>query len=175
MTEPARRHFGSLRCSFADLARKYAELVRLRDGTTGFSRARLSELSREFPGALRELDALPLEELSERLKLAEASARRGAALAPFVDWIRTYHDMMRLALGVRAQLGNQRAPDPRLVSDIVAAFESALDGTCDAEFVNAVARPPEGRLNHVVFARLSARFDAAPRAIEERLFRAEAA
>lgn len=175
MTEPVRCQVGSPRCSFADLARKYADLVRLRDGSTPFDGARLRSLSREFPGALRELDALPFEELGERLRLAQGSALGGAALAPFLDWMRAYHDTMRLALEVRARLRRERNPNASLVSEIVGAFAPALDGSCDADFVNSVARPPEGRLNRLVFARLSARFGLSPRALEERLFRAEAA
>lgn len=147
----------------------------MRDGSTPFDAERLRELSREFPGALRELDALPFGALGERRSLADESARRGVALAPFIDWMCTYHATMRLALGVRACLRGERAPRAPVIRDIVAAFASELDGACDAAFVEAVAQPPEGRLNVLVFSRLAARFGLPPDALERTLFRAEAA
>lgn len=175
MTEPVRSDFGSLRCSFADLARKYRKLLRLRDGLIAFDALELRALAREFPGALRELDALPREELVRRRELAEGSHRSETALDPLVDWMRTYHETMRLALSLRARLGRERAPAAHVVEDLVAAGTSALDGRCDVDFVSGVASPPRGRLNALVFARMAERFGERPAAIEARLFRAEAA
>ena len=41
---------------------------------------------------------------------------------------------------------------------------------CDADFVRAVARPPEGRINVLVFRRLAEDFGAEPRALWLALF-----
>lgn len=181
MTEPDRSDFGSLCCSFADLARKYTKLLRLRDGTSAFDAGELRALAREFPGALRELDALPIEELVRRRELAERAHGCATRPDPLLDWMRSYHATMRLALGLRARLGAERAPCPRVVDELLAAAAASLESArcaadfVDADFVQAVARPPRGRLNALVFARLADRFGAAPSAIEARLFRSGAA
>jgi hypothetical protein len=51
------------------LARKYALMLRLRTEalTDSHMRSQMRALAREFPGALRELDALPLEVIQHRL------------------------------------------------------------------------------------------------------------
>lgn len=158
-------------CSLADLARKYGELLGLRHGRVAFDVVALRRLSSEFPGALRELDALPLAELELRLGKVERAGQETWALEPWIEWMLAYHDTMRLALDVRARLLGQRQPSPTQVE----ATLGALGGRCDAAFVHAVMNPPRGRLNVLVFAQLGARFGRAPHEIEGRLFRAEAA
>ncbi|MFZ5889720.1 MAG: hypothetical protein ACOY0T_01515 [Myxococcota bacterium] len=155
-----------LGCSLAGLARKYRALLALRSGEQAFDRQLLRKLAEEFPGALRELDALPLPELQQRL----AAVRENETELPFwIEWMLGYHREMRLALAVRRSLAGVRRPSPEL-SDHVARAHGV---SCDAAFVRAVADPPGGRLNALVFARLAARFERSATEIEGRLFRAE--
>src|SRR4051812_35137956 len=56
-------------------------------------RARLKQLAKEFPGALRELDTLPTDEIERRM-----AAR---ADEPWVRWMCRFHTLMRAALQLR--------------------------------------------------------------------------
>jgi hypothetical protein len=159
-----------LGCPLAALARKYRGLLALRDGTRQFDVRTLRALAREFPGALRELDALPVAELARRLGAVERARLQGAAREPWIEWMIDYHRSMRAALSIRARLGRERAPGAELAQRLAAE----LDGEGGPEFVLGVANPPAGRLNRLVFARLSSRFGRGESELEGLLFRAEA-
>lgn len=107
------------------------------------ARAELRAFATAWPGALRELDTLPDDELARRL---EACARGDDA--PWIAWMARYHELMRAALALRRG-------EPADVDD---------------DFVRAVARPAHGRLNVAVFAALGREFAVAPRTIWDTLF-----
>jgi hypothetical protein len=89
------------------LVRKYDALANLRqkrDAGGGVApRAELFGLAREFPGALRELDTLPREEI-ERRGLELRAALAGGPLAPWMTWLAAYHATMRAALYIKGRL-----------------------------------------------------------------------
>lgn len=155
------------------LARKYrtlAELRRSRHLATALeARGPLSALAAEFPGALRELDALPLEQIEERLDALERAVS-GAPRAAWMEWMAAYHQAMRAALYVKRRLGrvHEVVPSEALGLAVEAARDSGF--VCDIEFVQAVARPPGGRLNTIVFARLERSFQLAPGELGRALF-----
>jgi hypothetical protein len=111
------------------------------------SRAALRAFAADWPGALRELDALPTDEIERR-----ARACAGGDDEPWMAWMARYHELMRAALAIRSA---GAAPD---------------DATVDEEFARAVRRPRHGRLNVVVFAQLGREFDVEARAIWDALF-----
>ncbi len=162
-----------LRSDLLALARKYRALSELRRAqyrmTFADVRAPLRELSREFPGSLRELDTLPLEEIEKKSELLE-SAARGAALEPWMQWMHAYHLTMRAALAVKQRLAGRRAPSDALAFEIAGAVSREVGYRCDLEFVVAVARPPQGRINPIVLRRLALMFDAEPEALGRALF-----
>jgi hypothetical protein len=86
--------------AFERLTRKYAELLALRAEALSAeeARPRLRALAREFPGALRELDALPMAELERRHRAFVAAAQTGTAGEAWMVWMVAYHDALRLAL-----------------------------------------------------------------------------
>lgn len=155
------------------LTRKYRTLAELRRrehlATALEAHTPLRRLADEFPGALRELDTLALDEIEERADALERAAS-GAPRAAWMEWMVAYHQAMRAALYVKRRLAADpelaRRPALGLAAD--AARESGYE--CDAEFVQAVARPPAGRLNAVVFARLEVAFELKPGELERRLF-----
>src|SRR6185436_18311929 len=99
------------RSDLVALARKYRTLAELRRAQQMLSRddvrTPLQNLAREFPGALRELDLLPLDEIDRRFERLEAAALRGS-VEPWMGWMHAYHLTMRAALGVKRRLAGQR-------------------------------------------------------------------
>ena len=91
------------------LSRKYRVLSALRRGALAPKEA-LRPLAHEFPGALRELDCLPMAELEARLH-AVAAAERGEVPQPWIAWMLAYHERMRLALEAKQRLRGARASD----------------------------------------------------------------
>jgi hypothetical protein len=142
----------------AELARKYRLMLELRHAGApderAEDRARLRALAGEFPGALRELDTLPTDEIERRAQALESGARE-----PWMEWLAGYHAVTRVALEVKRTLPNREAA-------IAAARRSGLD---DA-FVDAIAAPPHGRIMVVVFDRLAERFGVPAKQIWDTLF-----
>jgi hypothetical protein len=135
----------------AALVDKYRRMIALRavlgrGAPPPTEREQLRALARDFPGALRELDTLPTDELAGRLALAESVAS-GAPAPAWLRWLAAYHALMRRALTIRA--GHDDPHD---------------------DFIEAVRTPDHGRLNVVVFAALAARFGEPADRIWDALF-----
>jgi hypothetical protein len=140
------------------LARKYRTMMALRASLpahpqggeeareeTESERAELRALAAEFPGALRELDTLPDEELRARAEALEAAAA-GAEPARWMTWMDAYHALMREALAIRR------------------------GSPAEGAFAESVKSPPHGRIMAAVFAELSIRFSLPQREIWDALF-----
>jgi hypothetical protein len=155
------------------LARKYRAMSELRRAQHQVTRSdvlgSLRSLAREFPGALRELDSLPLEEIEERVELLETAARFGIA-ARWMEWMYAYHLTMRAALGIKRRLGGRRSISEFTALEIAGDVAVESGYRCDLEFVLSVARPPEGRINVVVFQRLGSVFGIEPQTLWRALF-----
>jgi hypothetical protein len=156
------------------LARKYRALAELRRAQHHVVdeddvRVPLRQLAREFPGALRELDSLPLDEIDRRVEQLELAAGRGP-VEPWMEWMHRYHSTMRAALHIKRRLAGRRSLSEIAALDIAIEVRRAFGVACDPDFVRAVARPPEGRINVLVFRRLAEDFGAEPRALWLALF-----
>lgn len=142
----------AFRSDLQALARKYRALGELRRGVLAPEPAVLRALAREFPGALRELECLPLDAIDRRLASVVA-ATRGAPLEEWIPWMLDYHRHMRIALAVKRWLagyGDHRRAAP----DIARRVWVELHERCDTELVARIARPPAGRLNRLIFEQL---------------------
>jgi hypothetical protein len=147
------------------LERKYRCLLELRGGAREPEGGVLRALASEFPGALRELDILPLATLERRLRTV-AAAVAGAEPSPWVHWMLAYHRRMRLALAIKRKLGDARLEPGAIARGAGAEFGEELE----PEFVAKVARPPGGRLNRLVFELLEAEFGRSRVELESTLF-----
>lgn len=148
-----------------DLRRKYDLLVALRENAPPGGREVLRALAAEFPGALRELDALPMEALRAR--------RAGVDEAPpprWVTWIAAYHGLMRVSLALKRAVPARAPLEDARVTALAAAASEAWGDDLDEAFVRAVQRPPRGRLGPLVFDALAARFGEDPAVIWQALF-----
>ncbi len=159
---------------FAALARKYRAMADLRRahaaGGGTATPAVLRALAAEFPGALRELDALTLETLDRRAEALTAAADGTTPAEPWMTWLQGYHGLLRAALRVKRRVARAPViPDAR--ADALAREATEAAGIpLDAAFVRAVAHPPGGRINGVVFARLGEHLGVAPEAVWDALF-----
>jgi hypothetical protein len=151
------------------LAAKYRTLLALRARRDAdqpqAGRDELRALAARHPGCLRELDTLGAVELSRRAEAAEAAAG-GGARAEWMDWIWSYHQLMRAALDTKRALAGPRADPDRLAAEATRVSGLSLGG----DFVRAVAAPPQGRLAVLVLRRLGHLFATPAEAIAARLF-----
>jgi hypothetical protein len=160
------------------LFRKYQVLSDLRrsqdlDPATLFDvRGTLQRLAREFPGALRELDILPLEEIDQRADALHAAADSGE-IEPWMEWMHEYHVTLRAALWVRLQLSERArrgAVDERELRHVAETLRKEIGEFYDAEFVLGALHPPQGRINALVFQRLEMTFGTPFALINRTLF-----
>ena len=142
----------------ASLARKYRVMAELRrlgaPDEKAEDRARLRALANEFPGALRELDSLPTDEIERR-----AAALESGAHEPWMDWLGDFHALMRVALEVK-----------RTLPDMKSARAAAVRAGVEAKFADEVANPPHGRVMVVVFDRLAAKYQIPVKQLWDTLF-----
>ena len=130
---------------------KYERMRELRAANIGDgaeARAALRAFAAAWPGALKELDTLPTDEIERR-----ARACADGDVEPWMAWSARYHELMRAALAIRRSDGSveRRRASTRRSS-------------------RAVKRPRHGRLNVVVFAELAREFDLPAREIWDALF-----
>jgi hypothetical protein len=159
----------ALRSQLAALERKYRTLMEIHRALAAWDDARAAELdhelAEEFPGALRELQTLPLELLEARAA-ALGAAVGGAAPEPWMLWMWDYHALLRAALRIKRRLRRHAPLDDVAAEALAKEVASAVLGMSgpaseggvtlvDRTFVRAVEHPPGGRLNQVVFERLA--------------------
>lgn len=149
------------------LARKYRMLLDLRRAheRTGqvADRSYLQALAIAFPGALRELDRLPLEEIEARAIALERAAESGAP-EPWMQWLVAYHALLRAALFIKARMRSAETAiaDEQMAND--ASIHARIE--VDSEFVQAIASPKAGRISHTVMDELAHRFQTRRELIE---------
>jgi hypothetical protein len=161
------------------LLEKYREIKRLREehvhGEPADPRPRLRALAARFPGALRELDELPMEEIDARLAMLVGASERAEPVPAWVALQLAYHGWMRAALRIKriargrgadhavavlAELPQRYRPEPH--DPPLASFDLAA--------VSAILEPADGRLNPWVYARVAAFAGVEPDAVRRALF-----
>jgi hypothetical protein len=145
--------------ALAEVAEKYRLLQELGSGTPGRTderRAAMRAIADRFPGALREWDVLAPDELAHRRAEAERAlttildgtgGAAAALAAPHNRWLAlsiTLHARLREALRIKRFLAGRPARGP-LLDETAAAFG------VDRARVEAVARPPAGRVSELVY------------------------
>jgi hypothetical protein len=163
----------------AALASKYRTLhalrVQLQPLATAALRVQLASLAAAFPGALRELDQLPLELIALRL----AAIQRVLAQAAEPDtWMRlqiAYHGFMRAVLRIRRGLRARGATVIDARSELEAlAYTPAEDEPPASRFdllaLQTIRKPPAGRLNPWVMAQVAKDCGVSVEAVHEALF-----
>lgn len=119
------------------------------------ARSRMSVLARRFPGALRELDDLELDEILRRIAGLQSVLERGAEVDVWMRAVAAFHALARGALCAKRWLGGRKTVDAE-VERAYAAAVPALAFPEDARHwqteLPTVALPPAGRVTNAVFA-----------------------
>ena len=139
------------------LCAKYESLcdLRQRQESSVAPRSELAALAAAYPGALRELDCLPMEELEQRRSLLRAVVEGTAQVERWMQLQIAYHGCMRAVLRIRRlQLEQERSEQPQVIHFEPLPDEPALE-SFDAQDLAAIRKPPGGRLNPWVLARLA--------------------
>jgi hypothetical protein len=142
----------------AHLRAKYEEMRALRradaDGAA-FDRARAARLAARFPGALREIDTLPMEELERRLAAVETAVAEPNKAEPWMHAMARFHELLGGALVAKRWLAGRKAVDGELRGTFEARFAGRREVLAWSDALPAVARPPSGRLLRLVLSRVA--------------------
>lgn len=157
-----------------ELRDKYVAMLAMRveheAGAGGDPRERMRALAARFPGALREIDELPLATIEARIAELDEVLRTEREAPPWALGLADYHAWMRAALAIRREAGVERDRD-RALAWIEAQPAAGTPSREELrEALDAMLRPPDGRLNRWLFERLAQREGVSCEAIEARLF-----
>lgn len=144
---------------------KYATMLAMRvahrakqEEPAGVVRAAMAELAWRFPGALRELDDLELDEIRRRVAVLDHVLRGEREVEPWMEAVALFHAMARGALCAKRWLAGRKRVDAAVRRAFAAQVE-ALDFPEEArawtDELAHIASPPRGRVLDVVFARLA--------------------
>jgi hypothetical protein len=121
-------------------------------------RVRMAELASRFPGALRELDDLELDDIRCRIAALEEVLRGAREVEPWMEAVALFHALARGALSAKRWLAGRKRIDAA-VRGAFAAEASALDFPEEArawtDDLARIASPPRGRVLDVIFPRLA--------------------
>lgn len=158
---------------------KYREIKRLRDehaaGSEVEPRAAMAELARRFPGALRELDELPMRDIEQRLAALESAIAARTEAPAWASLQIAYHGWMRAALRVKRLAAGRRAAHAEAVlRELSHCYEPQRDEPplecIDGAVLAAILEPRQGRLNLWVFARVAQEHGVDPETVRRALF-----
>lgn len=118
----------------------------------------MAQLAEEFPGSLREMDTLPLEIITGRIRALCSAERDSRNVEAWMGAQALFHRLARGALAAKRWLRGSR----RITVSRRASFQEALPtmprGADAALFLGElerIAAPPRGRLMDVVHAKLA--------------------
>ena len=133
-----------------ELLEKYREMRELRAhdeaGTLPDPRARLRRLADRFPGALREIDERPMEEIDARIAALELHLA-GQAPAPWMLATYHFHRELRNRLRIKRWLAGRRTVDGALRERFAHEHASEPELLGLQGGLGEIARPPGQRLS----------------------------
>ena len=135
---------------YAELRAKYEEMLALRRSDDAASpRERLAALASRFPGALREIDRLPLDAIADRIDALARAERDPSHARPWMHATARFHALARGVLFVKRSLD----AEPREWPTEAEPFRAELA---------RVAKPPRGRLMELVYEKLATELGTTP-------------
>ncbi len=146
---------------------KYEQMLRLRqlharakaepDFEEPDPRPAMAALARRYPGALREIDELPIDVIEARIVELAAAESDMTRILPWMSAHASFHRLARGALAVKRWLAG-RVLSPSLEKAFARALLTLPDRDDAKSWSNdlaAIARPPRGRVMDLVYARLA--------------------
>src|SRR6185295_11696638 len=145
----------------ADLRAKYEEMRELRRTDDGSSdpRERMAALAARFPGALREIDTLPLDEIERRIEALAHAERDPSRAMPWKKAQSRFHQLTREALRARAiaLAGSEGAQSP--LAEARGAHATSAEGELEG---GALEREKQKRLMARVYETLAKELETTP-------------
>ena len=147
-----------------DLRAKYEEMLRLRVAHASPDepdpRRAMAALASRFPGALREIDELTLDDIRARIGAIDRAALEPTSVATWMTAQASFHALMRGALSAKRWLAGKKTID-RATRDAFAREARTLafgdDATAWIDDLAAIAAPPCGRVTDLVVDRVAQR------------------
>jgi hypothetical protein len=160
------------------LVDKYERLLRLRTVPTAVPpRDELRSLARQFPGALRELDRLPLETIEARLRAVQRVLAEACEPEAWMQIQVSYHGYMRATLRVKRWSRGWPVEPAAALLAFTAKYVPAADepglAFFDADVLVTIRKPPEGRLNPFVLEAVARLHATTPEAVADALLQHE--
>jgi hypothetical protein len=162
-----------------DLREKYAAMLGMRrrheagEEDAGQVKREMAELAARYPGALREIDDLPIEVVEQRIAELAAAVQGTGQVEPWMRAMARFHALARGALCAKRWLGGRK----RIDAAVERAFEVAVgslafpaEARAWAGELDALASPPRGRVTDAVFARVGRELDLTARAARRLVF-----
>jgi hypothetical protein len=149
-----------------ELRHKYREMLEMRlahaagPQAEGDVRPRMAALAVRFPGALREIDDLELDEIRARILSLDASVDEGRDPEPWMEAVALFHTLTRGALCAKRWLHRRRVVDDAVTRAFLADLSTMPFPEDAAEWrheLGSLAAPPRGRVLHLVFQRVASR------------------
>lgn len=141
---------------------KYTEMRRLRilalEAPHADPREEMAALAAQFPGALREIDELPLEEITARLASLSRAREDLAAAQPWMSAVIGFHELTRGALALKKWLSGRKTVTDADRAELEKIVDSLPDGPAMLVWIDdlsAIAQPPRGKITDIVFQRLA--------------------
>lgn len=162
--------------ALARLRDKYVEIraMRLATERPERARARMRALSVRFPGALRELDTLPLEIIEARIEALEPPlfGEEPGEIPEWAEVLLSFHGWMRLRLRICGEHRRDAAPDVVLAwlrGESRSEEEPEL-AELEVAHVAALLRPPRGSATGWVLEEIARRRGASVEEIAQLAF-----
>jgi hypothetical protein len=164
-----------------ELRGKYAEMLAMRvehaSGSEDPSavRRRMAALAARFPGSLREIDDLELQEIRRRVAALDGVLADGRGVEPWMEAVALFHALARGALVAKKWLAGRKRIDRRALrsyAETVSSLPFPEDARQWAAELGRVASPPRGRVTALVFARLARELGVSEREARRRVFSA---
>ena len=150
------------RAALEDLHVKYTEMRRLRilaiESPDTDPRREMAELAARFPGALREIDELTLEEIDRKMSALIEAVADEARIELWMESTYRFHELTRGALAVKRWLAGKKNVDDAVVAEFEAIardLRHAPDAIVWRDELAGIANPPRGKVTDLVFARIA--------------------
>lgn len=147
-----------------ELLGKYTEMLAMRVAHEAGAedparvRSQMIALAARFPGSLREIDELEIDEIRRRIASLESVLSGAWPPEPWMRAMATFHAFARGALCAKRFLAGRKWIDEAVERGYIDVLEDLAfpeDARLWKDDLRAVASPPQGRLTVLVFARLA--------------------
>jgi hypothetical protein len=136
-------------------------------------RGRMSTLASRFPGALRELDDLEIDEIDSRIAALDAVLEGTCEVELWMEAVALFHTFARGALCAKRWLRGRKGVDLETRAAFAAAAPTLLfpeESRAWTANLERIASPPRGRVTDAVVSRVATELGATEREVRRLVF-----